>query len=280
MRGVTPTLAEILLIATVAVYAVSCAFFVAYLQSDRFPQAGRYAPRLLLVGTLLHATHIVVASFVLHVCPVTSLPFGLSLASMLACAIYLALSRRFQIGVVGAFVAPLALSFLVASGVVGVTAPDPHYRRAILPIHIAVNVVGDALFMLAFAAAVAYLLQEKRIKQKKLVGFFQKLPPLDALDRAEHQFLLAGFPLLTLGILTGVYWAHDLQAEGPAAVMRAVFGYATWLLFGGVLLLRAGAGWRGRKAAYGTIAGFSCAVLVLVLYLLRGATAAPGLASL
>ncbi len=276
----SPTLAQLLLVATVAVYAVACGFFVAYLRNDRFPQAGTLAPRILLVGTVLHALHIVVASFVLHICPVASLPFALSLVSMLACVIYLALSRHFRIGVVGAFVAPLALSFLVTSGVVGVSAPDPHYQRAILPIHIAVNVMGDALFMLAFAAAVAYLLQEKRLKQKKLVGFFQKLPPLDALDKAEHQFLLAGFPLLTMGILTGVYWAHDLEAGGPAAVTRAVFGYATWLLFGGVLLLRAGAGWRGRKAAYGTIAGFSCAVLVLVLYLLRGATAPPGMASL
>ena len=38
---------------------------------------------------------------------------------------------------------------------------------------------------------------------------------------------------------------------------------------GEVLFLRAAAGWRGRRAAYGTIAGFAFAVLVLVLYLVR-----------
>jgi hypothetical protein len=38
-----------------------------------------------------------------------------------------------------------------------------------------------------------------------------------------------------------------------------------------VLLQRAAAGWRGRRAAYGTIAGFGVAVLVLILYLLRSA---------
>ncbi len=41
----------------------------------------------------------------------------------------------------------------------------------------------------------------------------------------------------------------------PDEVMRTVFGYATWLLIGVVLLLRAAAGWRGRRAACGTIAG-------------------------
>jgi len=48
-----------------------------------------------------------------------------------------------------------------------------------------------------------------------------------------------------------------------------VFGYVTWLVIAGVLFLRAAAGWRGRRAAYGTIAGFAFAVLVLVVYLVR-----------
>lgn len=270
MRTPLVALVTILLIVTVSAYGAACGLFVAYLGNDRFARAGTLAPRLLLVATVLHAIHITASSLVFHICPVEGIHFALSVASMLACAIYLSLRRRYRIDVVGAFVAPLALTFLLASTLVGMSAPDPHYRRAILPIHVAVNLLGDALFMLAFAAAVAYLLQERRLKKKKLAGFFRKLPPLDALDRAEHRFLLAGFPMLTAGILTGVYWAHDVEAGGPAAVARAVFGYATWVLFAGVLLLRAGAGWRGRRAAYGTIAGFSFAVLVLVVYLVRG----------
>ena len=276
----TPVFVPAILIATVLSYAGACGLFVAYLGNDRFARAGTLAPRLLLVATLLHAGHITASSIALHVCPVLGIHFALSVASMLACAIYLALRRSYRIDVVGAFVAPLALTFLLASSFVSMKPdPDARYRSAILPIHVAVNLLGDALFMLAFAAAVAYLLQERRLKQKNLAGFFRKLPPLDALDRAEHRFLLAGFPLLTAGILTGVYWARDVEAGGAADVARAVFGYATWVLFAGVLLLRAGAGWRGRRAAYGTIAGFSFAVVVLVIYLLRS-TAAPAAAAL
>jgi ABC-type uncharacterized transport system permease subunit len=55
--------------------------------------------------------------------------------------------------------------------------------------------------------------------------------------------------------------------------MRVVLGYATWLLIALVLLLRAAAGWRGRRAAYGTIAGFVCAAAVIVVYLVRPAVA-------
>jgi ABC-type uncharacterized transport system permease subunit len=280
MSAVTPAIVEVLLAATIAAYATSCGLFIVYLRGDRFARAGTLAPHLLLAGAALHATHIVTSSFILHVCPAMGLHFGLSLASALACGIFLALRRRYRIDVMGAFVAPLALTFLLASNLVGVNPVDPRYRRVLLPIHVAANLLGIALFMLAFAAAVAYLLQERRLKQKNLAGFFRKFPPLDALDRAQHRFLLAGFPMLTAGILTGVYWARDVEAGGAPEIARAVFGYMTWLLFAAVLVLRAGAGWRGRRAAYGTIAGFSFAVLVLLVYLLRGAPGAPTVALL
>ena len=85
-------------------------------------------------------------------------------------------------------------------------------------------------------------------------------------------FLLAGFPLLTIGILIGTLWARQVEEGGTKDIVRAAVGYAMWLLIAGVLLLRAVAGWRGRRAAYGTIAGFGMAVIVLILYLLRGST--------
>ena len=75
---------------------------------------------------------------------------------------------------------------------------------------------------------------------------------------------------MTLGIITGTAWAHRIESGSPAEIARALFAYATWVLFGGVLVLRALLGWRGRRAAYGTIAGFLCAVAVLIVYLVRG----------
>jgi ABC-type uncharacterized transport system permease subunit len=203
----------------------------------------------------------------------------MSVVSMLAAGVYVAARKRYRIQVVGAFVTPLALTFLLASRFVAVGPSDaPHLRSAILPFHVAANLLGVALFTLAFAAAVGYLLQERRLKQKRLDGVMQRLPALDALDNAEHRFLVAGFPLMTIGIITGSLWAREVEAGGAAEIARAAFGYLSWGLFGGVLLLRAAAGWRGRRAAYGTIAGFGFAVLVLLLYLARDATAASAVA--
>ncbi|MBK6693495.1 MAG: cytochrome c biogenesis protein CcsA [Myxococcales bacterium] len=270
--------ADFLFVTTCVVYTVAAILFGLHLAgADRGPPAGRLAPKLVAVGVVLHASHIVVSSLVLRICPVEGMHFAMSVVSMLAGAVYLAARVRFRIDVVGAFVTPVALTFLLASRWVGTAGQEPSnkIKSAILPLHVAVNLLGDALFLLAFAAAVTYLVQERRLKTKRLAGLFQRLPPLDALDKAEHRFLLLGFPLLTLGILTGTLWARRVELGSSADQWRAAFGYATWVLFAGVLFLRAVAGWRGRRAAYGTIAGFGLAVIVLALYLWRSVAPAP-----
>jgi ABC-type uncharacterized transport system permease subunit len=267
-------LADVLFFATALLYLAASGLFMAYLMgSAAAPRIVKIAPRLIGLGAALHAAHIVVYSLVLRVCPVEGIHFPMSVAAMLSCAGYVALRGRFRIDVVGAFVAPLALTTLMASRFVGGPVVEPRVKSAILPFHVTMNLLGVALFTLAFAAASLYLVQEKLLKTKRIEGLFQRLPPLDSLDRAEHRFLLAGFPLLTLGIVTGTVWATRQDPASATDMARTVFGYVTWLLFAGVLLLRAAAGWRGRRAAYGTIAGFGFAVLVLLLYILRARAA-------
>jgi ABC-type uncharacterized transport system permease subunit len=260
-------LADLLFGATALAYFLASILFVAFL-SGRADAWVRWAPRLVAIGVPLHAAQICVWSVFLHVCPVQGIHFALSVSSMLVCLVYVLARLRLRIDVVGAFVAPQALAFLLASRFVGGVDVEPRLRSALLPFHVVSNLLGIALFTLAFAAAVAYLLQERRLKNKNLEGM-ERLPPIDALDRAEHRFLVAGFPLLTIGILTGTLWAREIEAGGAGEIARAALSYASWALIGGVLLLRAGAGWRGRRAAYGTILGFGLTVLVMLLYLAR-----------
>lgn len=260
---------NVLLVGTALTYLFASIVFLRYLSgATHVNEVGPLGPRLIAVGAGLHAGHIVIASLVARVCPVEGIHFPMSVASMLMCVAYLLLRRRFRVSVAGAFIAPLALTSLLASRFVGDT-PGARIRSALLPFHVTMNLFGVALFSLAFASAALYLVQERLLKQKKIEGLFRRLPPLDALDRAEHRFLLAGFPLLTLGVVTGTLWARRVEMGSASDLLRAGFGYLTWALIAGVLFLRAAAGWRGRRAAYGTIAGFGFAVLVMVLYLVR-----------
>lgn len=261
--------ANVLFALTSATYVVASVLFLRFLVRGK-GDVGTLGPRLIGLGAALHAAHISVWSLILGVCPVEGIHFPLSVASMLMCVGYVFARKRLRVEVAGAFVAPLALTSLLASRFVGGAAePGDRLKSVILPFHVTLNLFGVALFGLAFSAAALYLVQERLVKRKRIDGVSRRLPPLDALDRAEHRFLLAGFPLLTIGIITGTVWARKVEMGATSDVLRAVFGYVCWLVIAGVLFLRAAAGWRGRRAAYGTIAGFGFAVLVLVLYLTR-----------
>ena len=114
--------ADLLFGATAVVYLVASVLFVAFLSgvaSARAEKAMRWAPRLVAVGVPLHAAQICVWSLVLHQCPVEGIHFALSVASMLVCLVYVLARLRLKVDVVGAFVAPQALAFLLASRFVG-----------------------------------------------------------------------------------------------------------------------------------------------------------------
>jgi ABC-type uncharacterized transport system permease subunit len=272
--------ADVTFVVTALAYlAASVAFGIFLFGGTRQASASvaTMAPALLGLGVGMHAAHIGIASFALHVCPVESVHFALSVLAVVVAATYLLVRRRFQVNALGAVVAPFALTFLLASRFAFSRLAEnaSPVRRVLLPFHIASNVLGIAIFTLAFAAALAYLFQERRLKRKEFGGLFRRLPPLDALDRAEHQLLLAGFPLLTFGILTGTVWARGVELGDPTSIARAAFGYASWALFAAVLLVRAVGGWRGRRAAYGMIVGYAFTMVVILIYLLRPAASAP-----
>ncbi len=256
---------------TLGVVAYSVAgtlFFLELARPDGLPLARKWAPRALALGVGLHASQVVLSSFVLHVCPVTSINFALSLGALVAAAAYLRLRPR-GLHAMGVFVAPMALTFLVAAQFVGDVGVAHELSTTLLAMHITANLVGVGFVLLAGGASFFYLLQERRLKSKKLGMSRGRLPALSALDSTEHRLLLVGFPLLTFGAVTGGIFFSELGPIGSASFARAIVGYFTWAVVAGVLLLRTIGGWRGRKSAYGTLAGVFGVALLLALYALR-----------
>jgi ABC-type uncharacterized transport system permease subunit len=273
------------LVAVLLYGAASSFFFLDLVRREARGAAGRaaVAPRgsnlaaiALGVAAAFHLGYVTFASLVARVCPVNSVHFSLSVASILSTAAYLPARRRFRIDAIGLILAPLGLVFLLGTYFLGQPGHSHPLGAVFIALHVLANLGGTALFLLAGGAAVLYLVQEKRLKKKRPAGRIGNLPPLEVLDLAVHRFLVAGFPLLTLGILTGTIWSKSLEAGTFDEILRAVLGYTTWLLIATVLLLRVAAGWRGRRAAYGTIAAFVCVAAVLVVYFVRPAAAAVG----
>ncbi len=177
---------------------------------------------------------------------------------------------RYPITVLGAFITPVTLLLFLGSGLGrGVAQVPPEVKTALLPVHITMNVLGLMAFAVAFGASVAYVIQERMLRQKRIGGVFQRLPPLDVLDAVAFRSVTIGFPLLTAGVITGAFWAVRLHDGLPAFSIAQTLGLLTWFVFAAVLVLRVAAGWRGRRAALGTIMGFVCALLVLVGYVVQ-----------
>ena len=260
--------ADLLLAATALAYAAAAAQY--FLQLSGREGGARLARPTLGSAAVLHLAQFFVTTANAKSCPVDGIHQATSLMALLAAAIFLFASRVKKLEVVGAFVAPQALAAILAARFVGSPDVAPAVRTAVLPLHVTSILLASALFAVSAALAATYLLQEKQLKKKKIAGLLQRLPALDVLDRASHRLLLAGFPFLTIGILTGLLWIGHVSTS-RMALLRQVLAYAAWILFALVLLMRSAGGWRGRRAAWGTIAGFGCAFLVYVFYLVRGA---------
>jgi ABC-type transport system involved in cytochrome c biogenesis permease subunit len=98
------------------------------------------------------------------------------------------------------------------------------------------------------------------------------LPTSEALDRITYKTICIAFPLLTLMIATGAYWANRTWGSYWSWDPKETWAAITWLIYAGYLHMRVTRGWRGRRAAYFAILGFAFVMFTFfgVTYLLPG----------
>ncbi|HWR35227.1 MAG TPA: cytochrome c biogenesis protein CcsA [Clostridia bacterium] len=98
------------------------------------------------------------------------------------------------------------------------------------------------------------------------------LPSTDALDSVTYKTICLAFPLLTLMIAVGAYWANETWGSYWSWDPKETWAAITWLVYAGYLHMRITRGWRGRRAAYFAILGFAVVIFTFfgVTYLLPG----------
>ncbi len=263
--------------ATAALYAIASGLYVHFLAKGSEGGAS-WASRVLFGAVACHLGFIATNWLVAGNEPTADIHQALAVLSLTVVLIFLLTARRRQrLQVLGAFITPVTLLlFLGAAFRRGVGPVPEEVRSALVPVHVGTNVLGLAAFAFAFAAGAAYVIQERQLRQKRLGGVFQRLPALDVLDTIGLRSVLVGFPLLTVGVVTGTMWAVQLTSSPLGLSASQGFGLLAWLLFAAVLLLRVAAGWRGRKAAIGAMLGFLMTMVVLAGYLARDALGGAG----
>jgi len=103
-------------------------------------------------------------------------------------------------------------------------------------------------------------------------GLENLLPSADTLDRVTYKTICVAFPLLTLMIASGAYWANQAWGTYWQWDPKETWAAITWLVYAGYLHMRLTRGWRGRRAAYFAILGFAVVMFTFfgVTYLLPG----------
>ena len=124
--------------------------------------------------------------------------------------------------------------------------------------------LGMALFFVAAAMSLLYVQQERALTTKRTLKFLDRLPPLERADRAGLEAMLWGFPLFTLGIVTGMALSAAEYHRVLLFQAKQVFPLLAWGIFAAVLAARMARGFRGRRAAYLTMTGFLLGLLTIV----------------
>jgi ABC-type uncharacterized transport system permease subunit len=90
------------------------------------------------------------------------------------------------------------------------------------------------------------------------------MPSLEALDRVNGVTLATGFPLLTCGVVAGMFWTQSQTGQLLVGGAHAVWSVIAWAIYLALVVARFAASWRGREAAACAAFGFAFLLFVVV----------------
>lgn len=248
---------ENMIIITLLTYLLSTGGYVAhlFLKDNKYFKAAFY---LLSAGFLCHTAAIVSAFIAAGHIPVHNLRGTLLVAGWIVSGVFLTFQFRYQFKILGVFAAPLAtLLLFIASQLPSLPLEAKNVFNSFwLVLHIITIFIGDASFALACGVGIFYIIQERSIKMKRQGFFFNRLPSLELIDNAGYGFIVVGFTMLTMGLITGMIYAKSIWGKFWSWDPKEIWSGITWLLYAALLHGRISMGWRGRKAAIMSIVGF------------------------
>ena len=178
--------------------------------------------------------------------------------------VYLLMDLKYKQRAVGAFVIPFAFIFMIW-GQLGLNAEIqplvPALQSNWLTYHVITCFLGYAAFAVACGASIMYLLvigrEERKGDNQGLMGIF---PSAKILDDINYKAIMFGFPMLSLGIITGAAWANYAWGTYWSWDPKETWSLIIWFIYAAFLHARFTRGWVGRKAAWLSILGFAATI--------------------
>jgi ABC-type uncharacterized transport system permease subunit len=226
------------------------------LRADRLE---RGAVGVLLAGVVLH-----IASFAtLHRLdpppPLTDLPAAVSFMACVGTLFFLGLMWWLRLAGLAVLVAPLAF---VSVFYAAIHLPQPGASTfggsgSMPHAHVLLSSAGLAMLGVSGLAGALFLMEHRRIKAKRRIDPRSSLPSLEALDRVNRVSLAAGFPLLTLGVATGMLWVDSVRGSLFTGAHHEIWSLIAWTIYAVLVAARFGVSQGARQAAASAVGGFA-----------------------
>jgi len=173
--------------------------------------------------------------------------------------------------------APIALIAVLLQALVPSRYLVHYGGDPLFTLHFAIAMLAYSLFIVATMHAIVMLAEEKWLHRGVMPPFLRSLPPLMEMEALLFRILFAAFVLLTLTVVSGVFFSEQLFNRPFQLTHKTVFGMLSWGIFATLLWGRYFRGWRGKRAVYLTLWGFAALLLaylgskfVLEIVLQRG----------
>lgn len=178
---------------------------------------------------------------------------------------YIAAWRWLRYPFLGLTAAPLALLLYVLSlrvSSVQNLLPE-HLSGLFFGLHIWSLYLSLGLLAMAFGAGLLFLFMERKLKKKtSMPEFTRDMPSLATCDKVNLAAVVAGFPLYTLGLMSGFIWAP--MAQAVVANPKTILSLVVWFLYAILFYQRAALRYRGRKTALLAVFIFTVSALSAV----------------
>ena len=228
--------------------------------AGRRDQLAWVALLLTQAGWICHTGAVILRGIELRRLPFSTLAEMISLLIWAVILLDFWVERHRRVRPLSAFVLPvvLALGLGLPTGLRSIVLEPP--VNGWIMVHVALLLVGLAALVLNFGGALMYLVVERQLKAKRPGTAYYRRPPLETLDRLTVATLTVAFPFLTVGLALGALSARRAWGSVIAFDPLALSSMLMWVIYAATLLGRVLGHWRGRRAAYFSIAGF-CVML-------------------
>lgn len=194
-----------------------------------------------------------------------SFPVALSLIFFCTLVVYFFIGFGMgRLDLVARYLAPVAVVVAALPAFLSAQYLIPYGDQMHFKLHFVVAILGYVLFTVAALHALLMAAMENWLHHGDLPPQARGLPPLIRMESWLFRLLVAAFVLLTLTLVSGVFFSEAMFGKPFQLNHKTVFAFISWVIFAWLLFGHWRYGWRGKKAVRLTLVGFVALLLAYI----------------